>query len=63
MPGIETIRNHPITLPELDKQKKIAAVLVSLDKQIKRNKEMVQKLQCFKPALNFSENGGMEYAG
>ena len=63
LPGIEIIRKHPISLPDMNVQKKIGAILASIDAQIKRNNEMVQKLQCFKPALNFSKNGGMSYAG
>ena len=47
----------------LNEQKIISKSLSLLDKQIERNNNMVQKLQCFKPALNFSENGGMRYAG
>ena len=63
MPGIEIIRKHPISLPDMNVQKKIGAILASIDAQIKRNNEMVQKLQCFKPTLNFSINGGMSYVG
>lgn len=45
------------------KQNKIVAILYSIDRQIKRNNDMVHKLRFFKPALSFSENGGMKYAG
>lgn len=47
---------------DLNKQNKIASLLYLIDRQIKRNNEMVQKLQSFKPAFNFSKNGGMRYA-
>ena len=61
-----------ITIPQLketkiiinlDKcfQSKVSEILYKIDCQIKRNNEMVQKLQCFKPALNFSRNGGIQY--
>lgn len=46
----------------LDEQKKIAQSILLLDSKIKKNNDMVQKLQFFKPALNFSRNGGMRYA-
>lgn len=45
LPGIEIIRKHPISLPDMNVQKKIGAILASIDAQIKRNNEMVQKLQ------------------
>lgn len=44
-------------------QEKIVSFLDSLDRQIAQNNNMVQKLQCFKPALNFSKNGGIYYVG
>ena len=55
--------NFKLELPCIEKQNKIAKVLNAFDNQIKKNNEMVQKLQCFKPASNFSENGGMRYVG
>ena len=45
----------------VEQQKKLCFSLKLLDNQIKRNNDMVQKLQCFKPALNFSRNGGIQY--
>ena len=59
----KTFSNIKVTLPDRDIQDKIGEILYSIYVQIKRNNEMVQKLQCFKPALNFSKNGGMSYAG
>lgn len=50
-------------VPNIDIQRKIGNILNSIDSQIKKNDDMVQKLQCFKPALNFSLNGGTSYAG
>ena len=50
-------------LPSLDEQKRIAKILSLLDLQINKNNDMVHKLQCFKPALNFSKNGGICYVG
>lgn len=42
-------------------QIEIVKSLVLIENQIKRNNEMVQKLQDFKPILNFSRNGGIQY--
>ena len=46
----------------LSEQIKISKSLTLIDHQIKRNNDLVQKLQCFKPALIFSRNGGIRYA-
>lgn len=55
------IMNFPVKLiPEYEKKGKL---IKEIESQIMRNDELVQKLQCFKPASNFSENGGMKYAG
>ncbi len=56
------LEGFELELPELDEQAKVAGILNSIDNQIQRNNDMVQKLQSFKPALNFSKNGGMRYA-
>lgn len=61
-PSIDIIKNIEIDIPCLEEQVKIGRILKSLDVQIQRNNEMVQKLQSFKPALNFSKNGGIRYA-
>ncbi len=56
---------YPITVlfeDEYKKQEKIANILDSIDGQIKKNNKMVHKLQFFKPLLNFSRNGGIQYA-
>ncbi len=53
---------HVVYETEYSKQEKIVSVLRAIDYQIKRNEDMVHKLQCFKPALSFSRNGGMKYA-
>ena len=59
---MESIRKTKIIKRTINEQKEIVKILSSIDNQIKRNNEMVQKLQCFKPALNFSKNGGNQYA-
>lgn len=46
----------------IEEQHKLCSSLSKIDAQIKRNSDMVQKLQSFKPALSFSKNGGMRYA-
>ena len=46
----------------LEEQIKISKSLTLIASQIQRNKKMVQKLQDFKPLLNFSRNGGIQYA-
>ena len=56
-PSMNVIKNIEINLPILEKQRKIGDIINSIDNQIKRNNEMVQKLQCFKPTLNFSRSG------
>ena len=56
---MESIRNVELPTISLEEQKRIVSVLEHFDRQIKRNNDMVQKLQCFKPALNFSRNGGI----
>lgn len=58
----KSFTEYETELPSLLEQEKIAKVLDSIDTQIRRNTAMVQKLQCFKPALNFSRNGGIIYA-
>ena len=54
-----------LQIPDLPlvKQIKISKSLALLDAQIKRNNNMVQKLQYFNHALNFSKKGGVRYAG
>lgn len=47
----------------MDEQIRICRSLSLIDSQIKRNNDMVHKLQSFKPTLNFSKNGGICYAG
>lgn len=47
----------------IEQQKRLCSSLSLLDAQIKRNNEMVQKLQCFKPALNLSWKGELCHAG
>lgn len=61
-PPIDIIKKIEVDIPSIDEQKRIGKILKSIDNQIKRNNAMVQKLQCFKPALNFSKNGEMKYA-
>lgn len=57
--NIERLLIPQISIKE---QQKVCASLSSIDTQIKKNNKMVQKLQCFKPALNFSKNEGILYA-
>ena len=59
---MESIRKTKIIKRPILEQRKIVNILSSIDEQIKRNNAMVQKLQCFKPTLNFSKNGGIRYA-
>ena len=59
---MEAIRNIELPNIALREQRKIVSILSPIDGQIKRNNDMVHKLQCFKPALNFSRNGGIRYA-
>lgn len=59
---MESIRKTKIIERPICEQEKIVKILGSIDTQIKRNNEMVQKLQDFKPLLNFSRNGGIQYA-
>ena len=59
----KTFSNIKVSLPDRNVQDKIGETLYSIEAQIKRNNGMVQKLQCFKPASNFSENGGMRHVG
>ena len=49
------LEQFEIELPSINEQERIASILSSIDAQIKRNNDMAQKLQCFKPALNFSK--------
>lgn len=60
---LSEIKSLPIKYPQnLKKQEKVVKILSSIDEQIKRNNDMVQKLQYFKPTSNFSRNGGIRYA-
>ena len=59
---MESIRKTQIIKRPIEEQRKIVDILGSIDAQIQRNNAMVHKLQCFKPALNFSRNGGIIYA-
>ena len=55
---MKILKNIQIADISLNEQLKISKALTLLDKQIVKNNAMVQKLQCFKPALNFSINRG-----
>lgn len=44
-PSIELIKNIEIDIPNLNEQRKIGSILSSIDTQIQRNNDMVQKLQ------------------
>ena len=57
------LESFEIELPDITEQKFVAHILDSIDNQIKRNNDLVQKLQYFKPTLNFSKNGGICYVG
>ena len=59
---MESIRKTKIIKKSINEQIKIVSILSSIDAQIKRNNDMVQKLQYFKPTSNFSRNGGIRYA-
>ena len=54
------IMNFPVTI--VNSYEKIGNLIINIEAQVKRNNEMVQKLQSFKPALNFSKNGGIRCA-
>lgn len=58
----KSFTEYETELPSLIEQERIAHILDSLDAQIKRNNSMVQKLQYFKPILNFFIIGGIQYA-
>lgn len=60
---LDTLKNFDLDLPSLEEQLKISKPLRLIDEQIKRNNVLVQKLQCFKPAVLFSRNGGKAYVG
>ena len=59
--GINEIKETEIILPNMSEQKKIGLILKNIDIQIKKNNNMVQKFKFFKPLLNFSRNGGIQY--
>lgn len=59
----EFLNRIEIPYIDLEYQKKIGKLLFMIDNQIEENKLMVQKLQCFKPTLIFSKNGGIRHAG
>ena len=44
-PPTSVIKNIEVNIPELKEQKRIGRILKSIDAQVKRNNEMVQKLQ------------------
>lgn len=55
---LDALKNFEVDFPtNVDMQDEIIKSLRLIDAQIKRNNAVVQKLQCFKPALNFSING------
>ena len=58
----EKIKDCVAPIPSVDYQRKIGNILYEIDRQIERNNLMVKKLQYFKPASNFSKNGGIRYA-
>lgn len=51
LPGIEVIRNHQISLPNLDVQKRIGIVLKQIDKKIQNNKILVSELESMAKTL------------
>lgn len=60
----DEVRNLEFTInDDLTYQERIVSLLDTIENQIYRNNDMVHKLQCFKPALNFSKNGGICYVG
>lgn len=58
----DKIKDCVAPIPNVETQRKIAHILSSIDDQIKRNNDMVQKLQYFKPASIPSRSGGIKYA-
>lgn len=59
---MDSIRKTEIIKRTIKEQTLIVNVLKSIEDQIDINSKMVQKLQCFKPALNFSRKVGIRYA-
>lgn len=56
----DEVRNLEFTInDDLNYQAKIVSILDAIERQISLNCSVAQKLQCFKPALNFSINGGI----
>lgn len=51
------IMNYRLDIP--DNYDLIGKLILSIENQIKKNNDMVQKLQYFKPLMNFSMNGGI----
>ena len=61
---LDTLKNFDISCPtNVNEQEKIIRPLRLIDAQIKRNNNMVHKLQSFKPTVNFSQNGGICHVG
>lgn len=59
---IEQLGLFELLLPPLYIQNKIVDILANIDNQIKRNNDMVQKLQSYKPTIScFSKKGEMRY--
>ena len=58
----DAIEKFEIDLPPLSEQITIANKLKLIDEQIKRNNDMVQKLQSYRPTIScFSKKGEMRY--
>ena len=45
LPGIETIRKHEITLPDMEKQKRIGSILKLIDSRIRNNSKISVELE------------------
>lgn len=57
------LENIKIEVPDIKTQEKIGKILLNVDNQIKRNNDMVQKLQSFNTSISyFSMKGEMRYA-
>ena len=58
----KTFDNIWVYIPDKKTQEKIGNILLSIDRQIMRNNEMVQKLQSYRPTIScFSMKGEIRY--
>lgn len=51
LPGIEVIRNHPISLPNLNVQKRVGSALKQIDNKIRNNDKIISELESMAKTL------------